>query len=88
MANLAIRGTFYRLEQLPGVAPTFALSSAPTMTLLAADIRRIDPVNVLGGADLGGFGYLYSKVTLKQAGLEQEFYALQTVLQLQAQINS
>ena len=84
----SIRCTFYRLEQLPGNPPTFALNSAPVKVILTADIRTVDAVNTLGGADIGGFGYLYSKVTLKQAGELQEMYALQTVLQLQTQINS
>lgn len=86
MATILTRKTLYRLEQT-GV-DTFALNAAPLMDFLAADIKTIVPVNVLGGADIGGFGYLYSKVTLKQAGLQQEFYALQTVLQWQTEVNS
>lgn len=86
MANLWIRSTFYLLEQT-GLG-TFALNSAPELDIQAIDILRVNPVNVAGGADLPGFGYLYSKVTLKQPGINQELYALQTVLQLQTLFNS
>lgn len=85
---LVIRGTFYRLEQLPGRTPNFALSISPVKTLQTSAVRFVDPVNVLGAASLGNFGFLYSKVTMTQAGLEQELYALQTVQQLQQQMNA
>lgn len=88
MANLSIRLTMYRLEQVAGVAPTFALVEAPVKTIQAIDIKSIEAVNALGGMDIGGFGYLYSKITMKLPGLLQELYAVQTVLQLQTLINS
>lgn len=86
MANLFIRGTFYRLEQTGN--NTFGLMEAPVKTIQAIDIKEVIPVNVLGGPDIGGFGYLYSKLVLKQPGMNQELYALQTVLQLQTLFNS
>ena len=88
MANVALRVPLYRLEQIAGVTPTFALSQVTTPDFLATDIRRIDPVNVLGGQDLVNFGFLYSKVTLRQAGLQQEYFSLLTPIQWQTLMNS
>ena len=87
MANLSVRPLLYRLEQIAGASPTFALSQVTQPDIQALDVKRIDPVNVLGGADIGGFPYLYSRVTLKQAGMQQEAYSLLTVLQWQTLIN-
>lgn len=87
MANLSVRTPLYRLEQIAGSSPTFALNIVRTPDIQALDIKRIDPVNVLGGADIGNFPYLYSRVTLKQAGEQQEAYSMLTVLQWQALIN-
>lgn len=81
-----MRRTMYRLEQTGN--NTFALQAVVLKDIQAVDIKEIVPVNVLGGADIGGFGYLYSKVTMKQPGLNQELYALQTVLQWQTDLNS
>lgn len=86
MANLWIRRAMYRLEQTGN--NTFALQAVLTKDIQALDIKEIVPVNVLGGADIPTFGYLYSKVTMKQPGLNQELYALQTVLQWQTDLNS
>lgn len=86
MANLWMRRTMYRLEQTGN--NTFALQAVLLKDVQALDIKEIVPVNVTGGADIGGFGYLYSKVTMKQPGLNQELYALQTVLQWQTDLNS
>lgn len=87
MANLSVRVPLYRLEQIAGVSPTFALSMVTQPDIQALDIKRIDPVNASGGADIGGFPYLYSRVTMKQPGLQQEAYSLLTVLQWQSLIN-
>ena len=92
MANVFLRKTLYRLEQ--GTRPAGQSRSnqhqswVGTYDFAAADIRRIDPVNVKGGASLYGFGWLYSKVTFKQAALLQEAYSLQTTLQWQTELNS
>ena len=91
MANLWSRTPLYRLEQLGTTTsgiPNFALNIVTTPDIQALDIKRIDPVNVLGGADIGNFPYLYSRVTLKQAGEQQEAYSLLTVLQWQILLNS
>lgn len=91
MAN-NLRVTLYRLEQLPDTVsgiPQFAQAVAIRNKVIpVTDIRAIDSVNVLGGADLGKFPWLYSKITYRQAGVEQEAYAMQTVLQLQAAWNA
>lgn len=88
MANVALRVPLYRLEQIAGVTPTYALQGVYTPDFLATDIHRIYPVNVLGGQDLAKFGYLYSKVTLRQAGLQQEAFSLLTSSQWQTLMNS
>lgn len=88
MANLWTRKRLYRLEQIAGASPTFVLAATVDKDIPFTDIKEITPVNVLGGPDIGGFGFLYSKVTLKQPGLNQELYALQTVLQWQTEQNS
>jgi hypothetical protein len=82
----SIRLTLYRFEQLAGVTPTFARSSVVNETVFTADILSITPVNVAGAIDIPTFPYIYSKLTSRQAGLEQEQYAMQTVAQLQAAI--
>lgn len=94
-ANVAVRKTFYRLEQLAGGSPLggtslpqFALNSVFNAAILATNIVKVDAVNALGGADLGGFPWLYSKVTFRQDGLMQEAYSLQTILQWETELDS
>lgn len=85
MAN-ALRLRLYRVEQTGN--NTFVKTADWPQDLLTADVKSVTPVNALGGPDLGGLGYLYSKITMKQPGLQQEAYALQTVLELQAAMNA
>lgn len=85
MANV-IRATFYRLEQTGD--NTFAKTLSEEKTIQTLDIESVNAVNATGGSDVGGFGWLYSKVVLKQPGTGQELYAMQTVLQLQAAMNA
>jgi len=82
----SVRGPFYRLEQTG--RDTFALTELLNEVVQSTDIKSIFPVNVQGGADITGFGYLYSKVVFRQAGLDQEVYALQTVLQWDTNLNA
>lgn len=82
----AMRGPFYRLEQTG--RDTFALQGIVNEVVQSTDIKNIFPVNVLGGSDITGFGYLYSKVVYRQAGVNQEVYALQTVLQWDTNLNA
>lgn len=90
MSNVSVRGPFYRLEQISGggANPNFAFNSLFNDDILANSIKRVSPVNVSGGARLGNFGYLYSKITFERDGLLQEVYTLQTVLQWQTTLNS
>lgn len=81
-----IRRTFYRLEQTGN--NTFVLSHVFLKDIQSTDIGSINPVNVLGGADIGGYGWLYSKVTLRDPAIEQELYCLQTVLQWETDLNA
>lgn len=83
---IAIRATFYRLEQTGN--NTFALSNAFQDVVPVVDIGDIIPVNTLGGQDVGGFPYLYSKLVRSQPGLNQELFAMQTVLQLETLMNA
>ena len=83
---VSIRGVFYRFEQTGN--NTFAKTLSEEKVIPVVDIESINAVNVLGGSDIGGFGFIYSKVVLKQVGTGQELYAMQTVLQLQTAINA
>lgn len=83
---LSLRVQLYRLEQTGSNA--FAVTGVFPQDLAFSDIDTIVPVNALLGADIGGVGYLYSKITMKQPGLNQESYALQTVQQLHAAWNA
>lgn len=85
MAN-AIRLRLYRLEQIGN--NSFAVSGSEERDILTVDIKSVTAVNAIGGPDLGGAGYLYSKVTMDQPGLQQEAYALQTVFELQEAMNA
>lgn len=83
----AIAMQVYRIERgTDGLTNYVTLSY--NQSLNTDDIDTIVPVNVLGGQDLLGLPYLYSKIILKQDGFDQELFVMNSVQDLQNKMNA
>lgn len=79
----------YKLEPAVLYTGAFAqrISRVVPDTLNVGEFE-LNPVNHLFGPSLPGLGFLYTKVTKSQPGLNQESYVMQTVAQITGGINS
>jgi len=86
MAN-AIAVTAYRLEYNPVTALNYVALAYPE-SIKQELVQNLYPANVLGGSDTPGVPYLYCKVVMKTPGLEQEFYVMNSVQDIQNKLNA
>lgn len=83
----AIAMQVYRIERgTDGLTNVVTLSY--NQSLNTDDIDSVVPVNVLGGQDLLGLPYLYSKIILKQPGFDQEIFVMNSVQDIQNKMNA
>lgn len=78
----------YRVEQLPN--GTYGLNGVFAKAIKASDVKEVTPVNTLdaGAINLTGLGMLYGRIVESQPGLDQEFYVMQTVAQVNTLLNA
>ncbi len=86
MAN-AIAVQVYRVEYNPVTALDYVTLSYPT-SLKEETVAGLYPVNTAGGQDLPGLPYLYCKVVTKQPALEQEFFVMNSVQDIQDKLDA
>jgi len=86
MAN-AIAVQVYRIEYNPVTALNYVALSYPD-SIKQELVQNLFPVNVLVGQDTPGLPYLYCKVVMKQPALEQEFFVMNSVQDIQNKLNS
>lgn len=72
----------YRFEVGSDGVTNFVTESWPE-TINANEIDSLVPVNVQGGQDIRGLGWLYTKITLIQSGMDQELFVMNSVLDIQ-----
>lgn len=83
----AIAIQVYRVERAnDGVTNLVTLSY--NQAINTDDIDTVTPINVIGGQDLPGLPYLYSKLTLKQVGFDQEIFVMNSVQDIQNKMNA
>lgn len=84
----------YRVENIPdgtnGGVGTFRISGVFPQDVEVRNIKRVNPVNALLGADLFGAAtaFLYGKITFENPGFMQEAYTMQSIAQLHTLINA
>lgn len=83
----AIAVQVYRVERGTDGLTNFVTLSYP-QSLNTDDIDFVTPVNLAGGQDLPGLPYLYSKITLKQPGFDQELFVMNSVQDIQNKMNA
>lgn len=83
----AIAVQVYRVEYNPVTALNYVSLSYPD-SLMVANIQDLLPVNVLGGQDLPGLPWLYCKVVKRTPGLQQEFFVMNSVQDIQNKVNA
>lgn len=77
----------YRFEVGSDGVTNFVTQSYPEV-IDANTIDSLVPINVLGAQDVRGLGWLYSKITFKQPGTDQEIFLMNSVLDIQNKWNS
>ena len=87
MAVNAIAVHVYRVEYNPVTALNYVSLAYPD-SVMVTQVQDLLPVNVAGGSDLPGLPYLYCKVVKRQPGLEQEFYVMNSVQDIQNKLNA
>jgi len=87
MAN-QINLHLYRVEQL--ASGSYGLNGVFARAIKSSDVKEVTPVNTLdaGAITLTGLGMLYGRVVEAQPGLDQEFYVMQTVAQVNTLLNA
>lgn len=82
--------TLYRIQT--GFSYYGSLYNLPTRVVrtnvMSQDILRVDPINSTGNPSLAGLGYLYTKITFRQVGLNQEAYVMNSVAEITNLINT
>lgn len=86
MAN-AINVHVYRFE-IASDGVTNVLTQFYNEALPVLSIAEVVPVNTAGGEDLVGAPYIYGKIVQKQFGMNQEFYVMNNVQDIQNKMNS
>lgn len=77
----------YRFERGTDGLTNFVTQSYPT-DVDANDVDSLVPVNLQGGQDVQGLPYLYTKITFKQPGLDQEIFVMNSILDIQNKWNA
>lgn len=77
----------YRFEVGSDGVTNFVTESWPEV-LDTNEIDTLVPVNLQGGQDVRGLPWLYTKITLKQTGTDQELFVMNSVLDIQNKWNA